>query len=368
MDPKAGMLRLVFGLGTRAVNRVENDYPRMAALDDPARRPYSERDDLKQFSQHEVDLIDIRQNVFKAVPFEDLVAEKAYGHIEHVAIRDYDAMRMMGERGADGGESWILTLDNVFAGGKFAASFKKILKSLEKNYRYPVEIEFTVNFTTDKKFKINLLQCRPLQTRGAGHKVDMPDRLNKDDVLFESNGYFLGGNVAQTIRRIIHVDAKKYTELTQSDKYEIARIVGSLNTDIKDKEDLPALLMGPGRWGTTTPSLGVPVKFAEINNITVLAEVAFPAGNLMPELSFGTHFFQDLVETDIFYIALFPGKKGAIFNLEWFVKSKDLFTKLMPQYARYKGVISVYDVSDRNLKIMSDIVSQKVVCFSERSP
>ncbi|MCX5667291.1 MAG: phosphoenolpyruvate synthase, partial [Candidatus Omnitrophica bacterium] len=65
MDSRAGMLRLVFGLGTRAVNRVEGDYPRMVALDDPLRRPYSERDDLKQFSQHEVDLIDIRQNAFK---------------------------------------------------------------------------------------------------------------------------------------------------------------------------------------------------------------------------------------------------------------------------------------------------------------
>ena len=238
-------------------------------------------------------------------------------------------------------------------------------KLLEKNYHYPIEIEFTVNFTKDNKFKINLLQCRPLQTRGVGHKVDMPDRLNKDNILFESCGYFLGGNIAQAIRRIIYVDAKRYTELTQSDKYEIAHIVGNLNIDIKDKEAMPALLMGPGRWGTTTPSLGVPVKFAEINNITVLAEVAFPAGNLMPELSFGTHFFQDLVETDIFYVALFPKKKGVIFNREWFVKSKDLFTELMPQYAKYKYVISVYDVENRNIKIMSDIVSQRVVCFSK---
>ncbi|MCX5666905.1 MAG: phosphoenolpyruvate synthase, partial [Candidatus Omnitrophica bacterium] len=361
-------------------NRVEGDYPRMVALDDPLRRPYSERDDLKQFSQHEVDLIDIRQNAFKTVPFENLVMEKSYRHIERMAVKDYEAMRMMGERGLEDKEYWILTLDNIFSDDKLADSFKKMLKLLEENYHYPVEIEFTVNFThapvppyggtmrgaaKDNKFKINLLQCRPLQTRGVGQKVDMPDRLNKDDIFFESHGYFLGGNVAQAIRRIIYVDAKKYIELTQSDKYEIARIVGNLNIDIKDRKAIPTLLMGPGRWGTTTPSLGVTVKFAEINNITVLAEVAFPAGNLMPELSFGTHFFQDLVETDIFYVALFPEKKEVIFNREWFVKSKDLFTKLMPQYAKYKGIISVYDVENRNLKIMSDIVSQRVTCFSK---
>jgi len=157
-----------------------------------------------------------------------------------------------------------------------------------------------------------------------------------------------------------------------SDKYEIARIVGKLNRDIEDREKLPTLLMGPGRWGTTTPSLGVPVKFAEINNVTILAEVAFPAGNLMPELSFGTHFFQDLVETNIFYIALFPGKKPArqslaggdvIFNDKFLKKETNLFAKLIPQSANHKNVIGVYDVSGKYLKIMSDITSQKIICF-----
>ncbi|MDP2911577.1 MAG: hypothetical protein Q8N76_04530 [Candidatus Omnitrophota bacterium] len=137
-----------------------------------------------------------------------------------------------------------------------------------------------------------------------------------------------------------------------------------MNRNIKNREDLPALLMGPGRWGSTTPSLGVPVKFAEINNIAVLSEVAFSAGNLMPELSFGTHFFQDLVETKIFYVALFPERKGVLFNIAWLGKSKNLFTELAPESSRYKDIISVYDVSDRDLRIMSDVVSQKVICFS----
>ena len=122
--------------------------------------------------------------------------------------------------------------------------------------------------------------------------------------------------------------------------------------------------MGPGRWGTTTPSLGVPVKFAEINNVVALAEIAFSAGNLMPELSFGTHFFQDLVETNIFYMALFPEKKDVIFNSEFLAQTKNLFTEIMPEFVKYENVIGVYDVGNKGLKIMSDVVSQKVVCFS----
>ncbi|MFA5115783.1 MAG: PEP/pyruvate-binding domain-containing protein [Candidatus Omnitrophota bacterium] len=364
MDPKAGMLRLVFGLGTRAVNRVEGDYPRMVALDDPLQRPYAEQDDLRKYSQHEVDLIDTKENILTTVPFEKLVKEGSYADVGRIAVKDYEAARMMDGHGAEDKERWILTLDNVFKDSKLANSFKKILGSLEESYRYPVEIEFTVNFTKNDTYKINLLQCRPLQTRGVGHKVNMPDKINREDVLFGSDGYFLGGNVSQRIKRIIYVDPEKYSKLVLQEKHEIARIVGGLNRNIKDREELPTLLMGPGRWGTTTPSLGVPVKFAEINNVAVLAEVAFSAGNLMPELSFGTHFFQDLVETNIFYVALFPEKKGVIFNREWFGRMKNLFAELVPGSAKYKDLIGVYDVSDKGLRVMSDVVSQKVVCFS----
>ncbi|MFH0764337.1 MAG: PEP/pyruvate-binding domain-containing protein [Candidatus Omnitrophota bacterium] len=378
MDPKAGMLRLVFGLGTRAVNRVEGDYPRMAALDNPLRRPYAEKDDLRKFSQHDADVIDTRENALATVPFEKLISEKAYTDMHRLAVKDYEAAEMMRSRPqAEEKDYWILTLDNAFSDNTLTNAFKKMLGLLEESYRYPVEIEFTVNFTPlhpksvtgftkDNKFKINLLQCRPLQTHGLGQRVEIPDRIAKDKTLFESRGYFLGGNISQGIARVIYVDPSRYNELAQSDKYEIARIIGALNRGITDRIKTPALLMGPGRWGTTTPSLGVPVKFAEINNIAVLTEISSSAGNLMPELSFGTHFFQDLVETKIFYIALFPEKEGIVFNYEWLKKTPDIFSKLMPQSANYKDVISVYDVSEKNLKIMSDVVSQKVICFSDK--
>ncbi|MDP2911637.1 MAG: PEP/pyruvate-binding domain-containing protein, partial [Candidatus Omnitrophota bacterium] len=364
IDPKEGMLRMVFGLGTRAVNRVEGDYPRMVALSDPLRRPYAEKDDLRKFSQHEVDVIDTKENVFKAVSFDRLVSEELYLEADRVAVKDEEATAIMSRTGNRAKEYWILTLDSVFSTGTLADSFKKILRVLEKSYSYPVEIEFTINFIKDSSFKINLLQCRPLQASGMGRKVDMPSRINKEDVLFESRGYFLGGNVSLDIKRIIYVDPEEYTKLILSDKHEIGRIVGSLNRDIKNKGDLPAILMGPGRWGSTTPSLGVPVKFAEINNITVLSEIAFSAGNLMPELSFGTHFFQDLVETKIFYVALFPEKKDVVFNIKWLRQLKNIFTELAPDSSKYKDVIEVYDTGSKDLKVMSDVISQRVVCFS----
>jgi hypothetical protein len=273
-------------------------------------------------------------------------------------------MKMMSQRQGEEKEYWILTLDALFKDTDLAFCLKNILKLLEEAYEYPVEIEFTVNFTKDKSYKINLLQCRPLQTRGLGHKVQIPEQVKKDNIFFESDGYFLGGNISQKIDWVVYVDPEKYSGLVLSDKHDIARIVGKINRMIKEKSELPTLLMGPGRWGTTTPSLGVPVKFAEINNVAILAEVAFSEGNLMPELSFGTHFFQDLVETGIFYVALFPDKKEVLLNKKWFSGSKNLFTELIPESTKYEDLISVFDVSSRGLKIMSDVVSQKVVCFS----
>jgi hypothetical protein len=363
LNPEAGMLRLVLGLGTRAVSRAEGDYLRIVALDAPLLRPHSGIKDERKFSQHYVDVIDLEENSFKTVPFDKLIEERLDIHIEQIAKRDDEAIQMMKERGKKGKEFWILSFDRLLSNSTFVEDLQKALKILENQYQYPVDIEFAVNFTDNGTFRINLLQCRPLETKGLGEKVDIPENINKEKIVFESKGGFLGGNISQRIQRIIYINPEKYNELTQTGKYDIARIVGKLNKQIKNREEFPVLLLGPGRWGSTTPSLGVPTKFSEINNIAVLGEIAFASGDLMPELSFGTHFFQDLVETEIFYAALFPEKKGVIFNEGLLLSQKNLFEKVMPEFAKYKDVIGVYDIGEKNLSIMSDVLSQKVICF-----
>jgi hypothetical protein len=62
----------------------------------------------------------------------------------------------------------------------------------------------------------------------------------------------------------------------------------------------------PGRWELPLRRLAFPCAFSEINNVAVLVEIALMREDLVPELSYGTHFFQDLLETDIFYAAIFP--------------------------------------------------------------
>jgi hypothetical protein len=173
----------------------------------------------------------------------------------------------------------------------------------------------------------------------------------------------MGGSISQPIKRIIYVEPQAYVEAPISKKYSIARLIGKLNAQIADRKKTPTLLLGPGRWGTTTPSLGVPVSFSEISKISVLMEIAYEGGNLMPELSFGTHFFQDLVESDIFYAALFPQKEGVLFNKEKLLEMPNLLSDFVPAESEYENVVKVVDVDTDSLQIMSDIVSQKMVCF-----
>jgi hypothetical protein len=364
IKPESGILRLVCGLGTRAVNRVDGDYPVMAALSEPLIRPYSAKYDERKFSQHNIDVISAEQNKLITMPLSDIIESGIYSNIKRIAIRDLEAEESLLRISGANKQYWIITFAELLKDPDFTKSFERILAALEKGYNYPVEIEFTLNFTKSGHFKINLLQCRPLQRYSTAEKADMPVKIRDEDILFISKEHFLGGNIRQKIDKIIHVDPKSYIGLSQSEKYDIARIIGKLNNSIKDSKQESVLLVGPGRWGTSTPSLGVPVSFSEISNVRVMAEVAFPEGHLMPELSFGTHFFQDLVETGIFYIAIFPDSREVLFNESWFGGLNNILTQIIPSADKYKECIKVYDVSYMNTMVISDIISQRVLCCS----
>jgi hypothetical protein len=362
LDPKAGMMRLVVGLGTRAVSRVEDDYPQTIALDSPLLRPLADMEDVRRFSQHYVDLLDIQNNKLASQPIQELLARNLDLKIDLLAAPDHEMSEKARQLGLSQ-QYWILTFEKLLKETDFVGYMQKILKHLETTYRYPVDVEFTVNFTKESKMMINLLQCRPLQTKGKRANVAIPADVKPDKLLFRCQGYFMGGSICADIKRIVYVEPKAYEALPLQQKYDVARAIGALNKQITSRDDTGLLLLGPGRWGTTTPSLGVPVSFSEINNVAVLGELACEGTNLVPDLSFGTHFFQDLVETDIFYVAIFPGFKGFSFNEKWFVSQPNHLERLLPDKAKYAEVIKVIDLADRPARILGDVISQQVLCF-----
>ncbi len=356
MDPKAGMLRLVFGLGTRAVNRLEGDYPAIVALDAPLKRPYAGTDNLKRFSQHEVDALDIEINQLKTVSLEDFIKEESVS-LDLEGKRDLQAEEKLKRLGSDQ-PVWVITFEKLLSKTSFAQNMKEMFEILNQAYDYPVDVEFTLNFSSDDKMQINLVQCRPLQARGISGKVSIPKKISADQLLFKSKGNFMGGNVSLDIERLVFVDPKTYGDLLIREKYELARMIGSLNNNI------PTLLIGPGRWGTRDPSLGVPVKFAEISKVKALVEIDDPERGFSPELSFGSHFFLDLVEADIFYTALFMDNEENCFNHKWIATQENSLEKLLPEAKKYSNNLKIIEFNQKPLKLLSDITRQVVVCLT----
>lgn len=321
IDPDAGMLRLVFGLGTRAVDRVSEDYPRIVSLDKPLLRPVSQ-EEIGQYSQHFVDLLNLEENCVSAELFSDLVNTNPDMDVSLFAGLDSEAYERMKSTGKTEKKPYILTFDKLLSETGFAEYMRNMLSCLEEKYEYPVDTEFTVNFTKDNKFLVNLLQCRPLQTRGLGKTIQFPEDPDPEKTIFRLNGDFMGGNVRLDIDRIVYVDPGKYAGLSESEKYGLARSLGKINREIGNG-DSTAMLVVPGRLGSTTPSMGVPVNFSEISNFAVVCEMEFVSANLAPELSYGSHFFQDLVESEIFYVGIFPDKKGNYCNFEFLEKNEE---------------------------------------------
>jgi pyruvate,water dikinase len=364
IDPHAGMLRLVFGLGTRAVDRTSGDYPRIVSLDKPLLWPV-EFDKRSQYSQHEVDLLDLANNKLATISVDTLLYDdKSIDHSLFAEI-DQQVTSRMRELGLAKPISYILTFQKLLAETTFPSYIKQVLSCLQKNYNYPVDIEYTVNFSKDNAYHVNLLQCRPLQTKGLGKAISFPESTSPSNTLISVNGGFMGGNARIPLQYIVSINPEQYSKLIESKKYSIARIVGKLN-QIFNRESKSALLISPGRLGTTTPSLGVPVSFSEICNMSVICEVEFETAGLMPELSYGSHFFQDLVESDIFYIALFPRNEGTFFNEDWIASQKNHLSEWFPDHAEFENIIKVVESplqkGASTLELYSDIVTQKCVC------
>ncbi len=360
MDPGAGMLRLVMGLGTRAVNRVENDYPRIVAMDDPIIKPLAGMRDIKKYSQHYVDYLDLRENIVKTISLWELARKVRDIDMSAIAVRDDKAKSYGMNKSLEA--QWILTFDDFLTHTPFVDIMGRMLKTIERAYATPVEIEFTINHNSAGDIQVNLLQCRPFQTIYNTTDIPVPQKIDPKKVFIRMEGNFMGGNVSFPITSLIWVEPENYASTSLSEKYSVARLIGKLNREIVDPKKNPTMIMGPGRWGTQTPAMGVPVKFSEINHVTALMEISYQPGSMIPDLSFGTHFFHDLTETRIFYAAIYPENTDVVFRPELLSELPNMLSQIRPQDEGFAHVVKVYDLKNRELVIKSDVVTQELVC------
>jgi len=363
IDPQAGMMRLVFGLGTRAVDRVDDDYTRIVAMNAPLRRPEGCSQDVGKYSQKRSDVIDLKANRLTSLPFEDIVKQFPDLPLNIFATRDLELERRVQEYGGSEAFSWILTFDELLSRGTFVERMREMMRVLGEAYDHPVDIEFTANFDGLDDYRINLLQCRPFQAKGGALSLKAQCYVPEERIVLRSNGHVIGSSRAVTVDRIVLVVPEVYSEMRMSDRYTVARLVGKL-THLKDLGARPTILLaGPGRWATTSPEMGVPVSFSEINTVSILCEIVSMHEGLVPEASLGTHFFNDLVETDMVYCALYPKREGHVLNKDFFANAENQLASLLPEAAPYGSAIKVIDARSLEVGVCSDVQKQSFICF-----
>ncbi|MDA8122874.1 MAG: pyruvate, phosphate dikinase [Deltaproteobacteria bacterium] len=365
IDPRAGMIRIVFGLGTRAVDRADDDYTRVVALNSPLRRPEGDFHEVAGCAQRRVDVLDLGRNRFESRNIDDVVKASPGLPIGMFAARTEAVGPVAGPASSS---HTVLTFDQLLSATPFVADMREMLAILRDAYGSQVDIEFTANFLDDGSYRINLVQCRPLQVREEkGGILPLPRRILRRDTVFESRGPVIGQNSHARIDRLIYVDPSAYGDMPVSERHSVARLVGRLTHLGEDGRRKAIMLLGPGRWGTKMASLGVPVSFAEINTVSVVCEIVAMGKNVAPDVSLGTHFFNDLVESGMLYLAVFPGGKGNYFSGGVFERLENRLPELLPDDAEWSGVVRVVDLpeegSGRLLYLNADSLKQRAVCY-----
>ncbi len=372
INPKKGMIRLVFGLGTRAVNRVSGDYPRMIAVSNPDIRPEIGTE-IAKYSQRLVDILNLEENTLQTKPFVDVIKGNNYPSLS-LMVSDMtdgypqDWSLLAGDR-LD--KKPVLTFNNLISNTALVNIIGELLEKLEKAWGQPVDIEFTAYIDNENNVKINLLQCRTLRVPTLlEQRTSLPVNLPKEQILFHSRRAINAG-VVSDIGYIIYVDPKKYAEAATTEmKKNLGRIIGQLNSELRDKK-CKLMMMGPGRWGSNNIELGVNVGYADIDGTSILVEVAFEKAGHTPEVSYGTHFFQDLVESNILYLPVYPDEAGADFNHEFFTRSRNVFKDLLPRFKDYEDIIRVINVPQVTggamAKVVADLQTREAICFLDIS-
>jgi hypothetical protein len=359
MDNTKGMLRLVMGLGTKAVDRTKKDYPRIINLDKPEVTLMKDIKEKHRYSQHYLDVIDFKGNSLHDIPvYDGLEVIPRYSKkvlVEH----DREAERMFRERGQRR-EIVFVNCEGIVKNHEFIDNMKEILNTLETAYDYPVDIEYTVNVGEDNSFNINLLQCRPLQVSVNNEAIEMPEDKN---VLFHIKESSMGMSRKNTIDTICYVDPHKYYEYPYAQKSSIPRIISDVNTYCKNN-DKTAILIVPGRIGTSSPELGIPVVFADISHFTAILEESYSEVGYMPELSFGSHMFQDLVEAEIYYGALFENEKKLEFNREMLYEHPNILKDINPNLNDdIYSMIQVIDFDEDKAELYHDMNKDETMCI-----
>ncbi len=336
-----GLIRLVPGLGTRAVDRLGDDYPVLLAPGQPNLRVNVDPEEIVKYSPKKIDVINLETNCFETIDVRDFmkIAGKDFPAIAQLVsvYKDSHISRPLAMSLDPEKDDLIVTFDGLVNRTPFIKQVYVILKTLQDVLGYPIDIEFA----SDGRF-FYILQCRSQSYARESRPTPIPKDIPEKQIVFSARKYISNGRVPD-ITHIVYINTEAYGNLEErADMLAVGRAVSKLNVSLPKRQ---FILMGPGRWGSRGDiKLGVSVSYSDINNTAMLIEIARTKGNYTPDLSFGTHFFQDLVEADIRYLPLYPDDAGIHFNEIFLQKSPNILPDFLPDFAHLSETIRLIDV------------------------
>ncbi len=338
-----GILRLVPGLGTRAVDRVGNDYPILVSPNRPELRVNTLIKERIKYSPRYMDVINLETEAIETIDVIEAYEEygEKFPYLDKI-VSVYENGELRKPKSAlfdPKEEDMVVTFDSLFDKTDFLPMMSRIMDILEDEIDTPVDVEFAHDGND-----LYILQCRPQSQVQEIERKPIPMDIKNKNKLFSSKKFVTTGYIENT-EYVVYVPPEAYTSLDSERKMrQVADIIGELNKRLPKNR---FILMGPGRWGSRGDiTLGVPVKYRDINNTSLLVEIAKEKGGYLPELSFGTHFFQDLVEADIKYLPLYPDESGNIFNEELLFRCENKLTDILPGHEDYEDVIRVVKTNE----------------------
>ncbi|MCX6160001.1 MAG: PEP/pyruvate-binding domain-containing protein, partial [Ignavibacteriae bacterium] len=268
-----GLIRIVPGLGTRAVDRVSDDYPVLAAPGKPGLKVNVTVDETIKYSPNRIDVINLESNTFETIEVQKLLAEHSFeypGLTDIVSLCDHNRVRDVNQFELDAAaaeKNLVVTFDKLINRTDFINKMQAILKVLKDNLKTPVDIEFA---SDGKNFY--LLQCRPQSYSRESMPAPIPKDVPKERVIFSANKYVSNGKVPE-VTHIVYVDPDGYNNISELQELkDVGKAVSRLNKILPKRQ---FILIGPGRWGSRGDiKLGVNVTYSDINNTSVLIEVA----------------------------------------------------------------------------------------------
>jgi len=352
---------------------VGNDYPRLIALSHPKLRPSSDPKSVKRYSQQYVDVLDLASNTFRdMVPIQQ-VLNGTYPPLRYVAQVDEDGFfsSIRSRLAGQDVQRLVLTFDDLLTRTPFAERMRNLLRLLEQAYRSPVDVEFALRLTgldgANPDLCITILQCRPQSELAVTEAAVIPLKLKPEDTIFETHFVVPQGFIPR-VDYVLYVAPEGYFALPDANaRGELIRAISRLNAALEKQH---FICVGPGRWGSSNPDLGVSINYGDIYHAHSLVELAGEGIGLPPEPSLGTHFFQDLLESQIYPLAIYLDDPQNTFDRGFFCQTPNCAADWIDLPAELNDTLRLIRVRDHrpgsHLRVVMDDENSRAVAFLEK--